>query len=381
MTPGVESVRELHRVRVLDLLREHGAASRAALVRATGLSRPTVAGIVADLLAADAIQEVGTDATGAKGRPSRLFAPVPPPGHALSVDVGHTHVRALVADASGRARWERVVNFGQRLAPADALGEAARLVGEAAADDVVGAAIGLPSPVDPAGRPTAARFRGLDPLAVLPPGAYPDRIGVHNDADLGAAGEAAFGAGSRFNTFIYVKISHGLGAGLILDRKLYRGRGYAGNIGHLRVADDGEVCLCGNRGCLETVASSNALLRALQPAHPGVPLGFADLVRMADAADRGTQALLSDTGRIIGRALSMLVTTLNPDAIVVGGALGSLGGALLRGIREALERYSQPAALQDLAVITAECGERAEALGGIAVTLRLVDQFGSVTYR
>jgi predicted NBD/HSP70 family sugar kinase len=276
-----------------------------------------------------------------------------------------------MASATGEILEERVTAYEHGPTPDRLLGDAARLVTEIITDEIVGATVGLPSPVDLAGRPIARRFRDLDPLAAL--GLSEAR--VVNDADLGAAGEAAFGA--RFDTFLYVKLSHGVGAGLILGGRLYRGRGYAGDIGHIRVVDDGEVCLCGNRGCLETVASSKALLKALQPAHHDVSLGFADLVRLAEAGDRGTHALLFDAGQIIGRALSALVTTLNPDAIVVGGALGVLGGPVLRGMHDAVERYSQPSALRDLVVTTAECGNRSEALGGIALAFGLVTEFSS----
>ncbi|WP_433473844.1 ROK family protein [Spirillospora sp. CA-142024] len=382
-------MRELHRLHILRLLRERGPASRADLARATGLSRPTIASIVAELLETSAIREAGKGSSHTrKGRPSQLLAVTPPQGLVLSVDIGHTHVRTVVADASGHVVQERVATFEQRLAVEQALDEAGGLIAEVAAaaevgatgnaGGVIGATVGLPSPVGMTGRPFAARFGDLDPLEFLGLDAYTDQVRILNDADLGAVGEAAFGAGTPFGTFIYVKISHGVGAGLILGGRLYRGRGYAGNIGHIRVVDDGDVCICGNRGCLETVASSAALIRALQPAHPGVSLGFTDLVRLANAGDRGTRALLADTGRTIGRALSTLVTALNPDAIIVGGALGSLGGPALRGIREALERYSEPAALHDLVVTTAGCGVHAEALGGVALTFGLVEDFGSV---
>jgi predicted NBD/HSP70 family sugar kinase len=376
-----EAVRQLQRTRVLDVLREHGPASRADLMRVTGLSRPTVSSIVTELLDISAIRMIGKNPAGTKGRPSGLLAVAPPAGRAVSVDIGHTHARVIVADATGLVVEERVKDYEEPATAERVLSDAARLVAKVMSGidstaGIAGATVGLPSPVDLTGKPIARRFRDVDPLAILGLHAYTDRVRVLNDADLGAAGEAAFGAGTRFDTFLHVKISHGIGAGLILGGRLYRGRGYAGDIGHIRVVDDGEVCLCGNRGCLETVASSKALLKALQPAHHDVSLGFADLVRLAETGDRGTHALLFDAGRIIGRALSALVTTLNPDAIVVGGALGALGGPVLRGIDDTIDRYSQPLALQDLVVTEAGCGNRAEALGGIALAFGLVKEFG-----
>ncbi|MEV6106489.1 ROK family transcriptional regulator [Streptomyces sp. NPDC051940] len=374
-----DAVRGLHRDHVVGVLRDHGSASRSDLVRATGLSRPTVSAIVAELLGAGTVREVGTASSGErKGRPSKLLALTPPSGRVLAVDIGHTHVRAVVADASGHVVQERAVAFERSGGLGDVLGQARRLVDEvlrAAGVEPRGlhaATVGVPSPVDlAAGRPLASRYRGLGLPGSLGLDAWTDRVRVANDADLGAVGEAAFGSGARFGTFVYVKVSHGVGAGLILGGRLFQGRGFAGDIGHIRIVDDGEVCICGNRGCLETFTSSAALLRALQPAHD-TPLGFSDLVRLADAGDRGTCALLGDAGRTIGRALSAVVTTLNPEAIVVGGALGSLGGPVVGGIEEALRRYCQPAALRDLVVTVATCGEHAEALGGVALGFGLV---------
>jgi predicted NBD/HSP70 family sugar kinase len=103
-----------------------------------------------------------------------------------------------------------------------------------------------------------------------------------------------------------------------------------------------------------------------------VDIGHTHLVRLTETGDRGTHALLFDAGQIIGRTLSALVMTLNPDAIVVGGALG---GPVLRGIDDAIDRYSQPLALHDLVVTGAGCGDRAEALGGIALAFGLVEEF------
>lgn len=370
---------------MLGVLRDHGSASRTDLMRATGLSRPTISAIVAELIGSGAIREVGKHTAGTtRGRPSQLLALTPPSGRALSVDIGHAHARAIVADAAGHIIQERVVGFDRRSPIPDTLKHARRLIAEvtAAANigtggtgdlaDLIGVVIGLPSPIDLAAqRPAAARYRDVRLVEALGLSSYAGRVSVVNDADLGAAGEAAFGAGARFGTFVYVKISYGVGAGLILGGRLFQGQGYAGDIGHIRVVDEGEVCLCGNRGCLETVASSGALLKALQPAHD-VPLGFADLVRLADSGDRGTQALLGDAGRTIGRALAPAVTTLNPEAVVVGGSLGALGGPLVHGLREALDRYCQPAAVRNLAVSVATCGEHAEVLGGAALAFDLI---------
>lgn len=189
-----------------------------------------------------------------------------------------------------------------------------------------------------------------------------------NDADLGALGEAAFGAARGLTDFIFVKMSDGLGAGLVLGGRLHRGsRGIAGNIGHVRVRDDGNVCICGNRGCLETLVSAQSLVAALQPAHPEQELTLADLFRFVAAGDPGAERLVEDAGRAVGRTLADVINVLNPAAIVVGGRLSGLGEPLLAGLRESIWRYSRPAAVAGLSVLQAQSGERAEVLGGLAL--------------
>ena len=242
------------------------------------------------------------------------------------------------------------------------------------ARDVVAATLGLPTPMDLDGQPVAPRFRGLDLAECTGLARLTSRIFMMNDADLGALGEAAFGAARGIDDFVFVKMAHGLGAGLVLGGRLYRGSdGLAGNIGHVRVREDGNVCICGNRGCIETLVSADSLVAALQPAHPGRELSVADLFRLVREGDIGARRLVDDAGGIVGRTLAEIINVLNPRAIVVGGSLSALGDPLLQGIQGSVSRYSQPAAAARLRMVRAQCGERAEVLGALAVALGLVD--------
>jgi predicted NBD/HSP70 family sugar kinase len=378
MSREVSPLRQLNRQRVLAAVRELDAASRADLERVTGLSRGTVASIVADLRREGALRlTYGPGArAGVQGRPPMLLTLAAPPGLAVAVDIGHGHVRVAVGDAEGRVTAERFRELRARLPAREKLEAAAALVAAVAraqrlsAGGVRGATVGLAAPLDIEGQPVGRRFTGFDLAASTGLSGLTDRVSVMNDADLGALGEMAFGAGRDLRDFIFVKMSHGLGAGLVLGGRLYRGSGgLAGNIGHVRVREDGEVCLCGNRGCLETLVSARSLIAALQPAHPARRLGLEDLARLVNDRDPGAERLLNDAGRTVGRTLADIVNVLNPRAIVVGGSLGALGEPLLSGMRESVWRYSQPAAAAGLAVLPGRLGERAEVLGGIAVAL------------
>ncbi|HZC51783.1 MAG TPA: ROK family protein [Mycobacterium sp.] len=306
----------------------------------------------------------------------------------MAVDVGHGHVRVALGDADGAMLEERFADLPSGPTPDQLLAVAADLVADAviarhlAGGDVVAAAVGLPAPLDLDGHSMTPRFRGVDIAEVTGLTRLTDRVFVMNDADLGALGEAAFGAGRGLDNFIFVKMSHGLGAGLVLGGRLYRGAaGLAGNLGHVRVREDGDVCLCGNRGCLETLVAARQLVAALQPAHPNRQLEVADLLRLIREGDLGARVLVNDAGAAVGRTLAEIVNVLNPAAIVVGGTLSAVGEPLLQGIQTSISRYSQAIAAAALRVVPAECGDRAEVLGGLALALGVAEAADMVPWR
>jgi predicted NBD/HSP70 family sugar kinase len=382
-TGSLEALRESNRLRVVDALRQEGSASRTDLVKLTGLSRTTITTLVGDLQARGLVIE---DENGAdrgekpgRGRPPVLLRLAPPAGAAVGVDFGHRHVRVAIADLSSTVLAERRIEIDVDAAAATALDAAAEMVADAlreagvARDQVVGAGMGLPGPID--------RRTGTVGSSVILAGwagvhAGPElakrlgmRVEVDNDANLGALAELSLGAGRGVEDLVYVKVSSGIGAGLVLGGRLHRGAtGIAGEIGHVQVRADGAVCRCGNRGCLETVASGPALLSVLRPAH-GPDLTVAGMLELAKAGDLGTQRVLNDAGRSIGHALGDLCNSLNPAAIVVGGDLSAGGEPLVDGIREAVDRYAQPGSAQAVTVTRGVLGERAEVLGALTLVI------------
>lgn len=364
------TIREVNRQRIIAALRDLGGASRADLERVTGLSRGTVASIVAELLEEDALRARDEGPRNAKGRPPEIFGLASRSGLALVVDIGRRHVRVVLGDAEGSAADERFIRVDQDLTPEDKLAVAASQVAEVTSGGrrLHAAVLGLPTPVAADGRPVTSTFSELD-LA--------ERIGladvpvlVMNDADLGALGEAAFGAARGVADFIFVKMSGGVGAGIMIGGRLYRGSGgVAGDIAHVRVRDSGDWCICGNRGCLETLVSLESLAASLRKSHPG--LGTADVPRLLGSDDPDAERLVYNTGWVVGRALSGVVNVLNPAAIVVGGTLGAVGEPLLAGLRDSIRRHAQPSAATGLRVQQAERGERAEVLGGLALAFGL----------
>jgi len=373
VTPTVSpaaTVRGLNRERVVAALREVGAMSRADLERATGLSRGTVASIVTELLRDGVLCQRGTDEH-LKGRPPALLRLAAATGLTLAVDIGHRHVRAAIGDAEGNVLAERFRPLDDELAATDLLAVAAELVADLAAQaggELAGAVLGLPSPVNANGRPVTRAFGHLDLARRTGLSRLTRRVNVMNDANLGALGEAAFGAARGISDFIFVKMSGGVGAGIMIGGRLYQGSGgVAGELAHVRVQEDGEWCVCGNRGCLETLVSASSLEAALQKAHPERGLVLADLPRVAALGDPAAEEIVYNAGWVTGRALVGVIHALNPAAVVVGGSLASLGEPLVTGLRESIARHCQPNAVEGLDVLQAQCGERAEVLGALSL--------------
>jgi predicted NBD/HSP70 family sugar kinase len=178
---------------------------------------------------------------------------------------------------------------------------------------------------------------------------------------------------------VYVMLSSGIGAGLVLGGRLHRGtRGTAGEIGHVLVNEQGPLCRCGNRGCLETYAGLGALLELLRPAHG--ELTAERLLELASAGDPACRRALADAARNVGSVLAALCNQLNPDRVVVGGTLSPAGELLLEPLRDMVRRYAIPAAADDAEIVRGALGQRAELLGALILVVGQSDRalFGRV---
>jgi predicted NBD/HSP70 family sugar kinase/biotin operon repressor len=380
-----QSARKRNRLLIVDELRQRRVATRGELAQATGLSRATIAALVRDLEARGLVVEQsngnGAAARGPRGRPALPLRLGTPAGVAIGVDFGHDCLRIAVADLSSTVLAERFVSLDVDHHPDVALTAAANAIDELleqtgfSRSQVIGVGVGVPAPVD--GRtgvvgssPIVAAWAGLDIRREAA-----QRFGVHvevdNDANLEALAEASAGEGRGKSDLVYVKLSSGIGAGLVLAGELCRGSaGFAGEIGHIQVRPDGPVCRCGNRGCLETVASTGALLLLLRPIY-GDDLTLEALLQLSRDGDDAAVRVIHDAGRAVGRVLADICNTINPGLIVVGGDLSRAGEPLVFGIREAVDRYALPAAATSVVVTQGALGDRAALMG--ALTLAISD--------
>lgn len=379
---SLSSLRETNKAQVVATVRRRGVSSRAQVARDTGLSRTTVSSLVTLLLEEGVILERGGDAPPAGpqgGRPAVLLTLNPSAGAVVGVDFGHTHLRVAVADLSHQILAEQAETFDVDGRAADGLDLAAALVDQALArtgfdrSAVIAVGLGVPGPVtsDTGAIGSSSILPGW--AGIRPAAELARRIGVpvraDNDANLGAIAETAWGAGRGCRDLAYLKVSSGIGAGFVLDGRLFRGSGgLAGEIGHWAMDQTGLICRCGGRGCLETIAGADALVRLLAPTH-GAGLTLRDVVACARRGDTGCRRAIADAGDAIGTAVAQLCNLLNPERVVIGGELATAGDLLLDAVRATVHRQAVVDVAEQAGVVAGQLGERAEVLGAVALGL------------
>ncbi len=371
-----------HQAMLLRLLRE-GGRSRAELGDVVDLSRSKLNVeldrlIELGLVEPDGLAESRGGRRSGKVRLSRQtrFA---------GIDIGATSVDVAVTDGELNVLGHLSEPCDIREGPAVVLDRAVTLLGKLREQGLYsqlhGAGIGLPGPVSfPEGVPVVPPIMpGWDRYPVRE--AVSEELGcpalVDNDVNIMALGELHAGLARQVGDFLLVKIGTGVGCGIVVDGKIYRGvSGSAGDIGHIRVDDDGPICACGNSGCLEAYFGGAALAReATAVARSGGSPYLAERLAAAGeltaqdvavAAAQGDAAaiqIIRDGGRRVGQVLASLVSFFNPGLVIIAGGVARLGHVLLAEIRSVVYRRSLPLATGNLPIVLSELGDAAGIVG------------------
>jgi predicted NBD/HSP70 family sugar kinase len=358
-TVGVHAlVRRAHEERVLALLRQRGGLSRAQIAARVGLSRTTLSEITGELLARGAIVIVNTDAglRAGSGRPAELLALDPHSGQFLGVDLGHNRVRVAVADAAHEIIAQGHSSYASETAWPDRLAAALALIDRIGRDSQVsyqalqGVGVGVmgPRPAENVRAEVLAAFGARFAAPVL----------VDNNTRFAALAEAIAG-GDEARDIVYLRLSDGIGGGLVVGGRLVSGRnGAAGEFGHIAVDRSGELCRCGKRGCLETVASVPAVLRA------------AGLATLDAFASRKNTAIIDRVATAVGHVLADAALILNPDGIVVGGRLAAAVPEIVTRAAKVVEAELVPAGGDRPEIRAARLGDDDGARGAIFALFR-----------
>jgi predicted NBD/HSP70 family sugar kinase len=356
-------------LRVLRALAQSPGLTRAQIAGRVGSSRPTVSAALRLLEDRGFLeQRIASDAAERRtGRPPMRVFLAGSAASSVGLEITRTELHAGVFDISGRVLAE----LRTPLRGAVPLDDAAALVRElvhetsGATAYVLGVGVAVAAPVDRDGRVVddvvpdgwdgVDLARELAERLELP-------VAVENDANAAALAEHRFGAGRHCSELLYLRLSPGVGAGLILGDRLYRGaHGIAGELGHVTVDPAGALCSCGSRGCLETIAGTLALEDELRGVRRGVTL--------AERDDRHVRRLLADAGLAIGAAIATAVNLLDPARVVVGGELADAGPVLFDAIDQGLARDALVPALARTEVVAGTVGPRAPVLGAASALM------------
>jgi len=355
--------------RVLELVASGQATSRTEIAGLLAAAPSTVSHVVSQLLSHGLLAEEGTDAS-TGGRPRKVLRIGGVDEYAVAADVGGGHARVGIVLPGGSLESVANVPFALSDGPTAGLQRLASLLEELiesrGAAGLRGVGLSLPGPVDvEAGIvDLPSRMPGWNgfPVASWLTERFGVPAAVDNDANCMAAGEQIVQPASRRQA-ITIKAGSAIGAGIVIDGRLYRGAtGSAGDITHVRIDAAGDTpCSCGNTGCLETVASGAALVRILSAA--GVPVtSTADVVRLASDADPEATRAVRLAGRYLGEVLAANVNFFNPDAVYLGGILSTLD-PFVAAVRSQLYESCHPLMTQHLVIERASLGADAGLVG------------------
>ncbi|KUN91389.1 ROK family transcriptional regulator [Streptomyces caeruleatus] len=339
-----QGMRRRNLAKVMHTVNAEGPLSRAAVASRIGLTRAAVSTLVDELIRSGLLEELGPERPGRVGRPGSALAVSGRGPAGIGAEVGVDHLAVCAVDLRGEVRSRAVRHGGNRGRDPEPvieeLGELVRrVVAEAESEGLwpAGLAVAVPGLVARDAR-TVVRAPNLDwrdrDLGDLLSVDFPLTVG--NEANFGALAELWLGDGTP-RDFLHVSAEIGIGAAVVVDGGLLRGtHGFAGELGHVPVQPDGPDCPCGGRGCLEQYAGEEAVLRAagLEPGEDRVGL----LAGRAAEGDADVRRALRDAGTALGIALTGAVNLLDPESVVLGGALAGLAPWLLPSLEAELDR-------------------------------------------
>jgi len=377
--PGsTASLRTANQRRVVEALRAspEPELSQAEISRATKLAPATISNIVKELSAAGFLEfESGAGRRGATVKIARGA------GLVAGIDFGHSHLQVALGDLAGHVLSTVARPLKSDHDHLEGLALAAELLETLLAGQGAGRSelravgMGLPAPIGNSGTIDSGSILpgwvGVN-AAVVAQKTFGVPTLVDNDANLGALAESVLGVGVGSTSMAYLKISSGVGCGLILEGKVFRGGlGTAGEIGHLTMDENGPLCRCGSRGCLEAYVGADALISQFAARQPDITA--TELIALALGGDTGARRLIEDSGRYLGRAAAILANVLGLELLIIGGDMIAAGDLLFDGIRYGIRRHALEPVARTVRVEQAALGDKSSAIGSLLFALEAVE--------
>ncbi len=381
----VSAKNEIRRRLTLRALLDHGPLSLTDLAKKTGMTLPVVSNIVDTLKRSRLVVNGSYGATSQVGRPPSVIKLNGGAGFILGVDIGRVSTNFVVLDHAtniiAQTRRKSVVLSNDIKVLNDLEKEIQIVLAEAKAswNKLLGIGISLPGMVKGKQGLGETYFNfGEGPVAELLSKRFNKPVHLEHDLEAMAFGERWFGAAKNVDNAVCINVGWGLGVGIIIDGKVYFGQdGYAGEFGHIQVVKNGDLCYCGKRGCLETVASGRAVTRiarekieagakSILTGQMGLKVEQIDADSVLTAAGNGDEfsiEILDQAAKHLSFGISILINLLNPSMVVIGGGVFTAAPYLLEAVRLNALKYALVPLSRNVRFVTSTLGNKAGALG------------------
>ena len=358
------------------------------------MSTPTITRAIDELITSEFLAEEGIGNSSGGRRPN-LYGLNPPARYVLGVDISRYHIRLGLFNFANQPVVEiKVIDEGLEVSKdfmkslKDAVND---FIKESGIDKtkLMGIGIALPGLIDLHTGISYSYLQDEKPATIQFENFFDYPVFVENDTKVMALGEQAFGLAQGKQNVLCLNIGSGIGLGMILNGKLYKGNsGFSGEFGHIQVDPDGQLCYCGKIGCLETLASGTTMIkRARKEIGDGATTVIRTMVggdlnkitieTVLSAAQRGDQfaiGLLANIGEHLGRGIAVLIHLFNPELIIIGGELTKAENYIVDPIQQNLNKYTIAKIRRDAQIVTSTLGQNAGLMGTVAMVMNKVFQ-------
>ena len=391
---------QMNRSMVFDLIRRKGPISRAEIARTIGLSIPTVMKITEEFSHKQFVQDVGKGESSGGKRPE-LLELVPDSKYIIGVGVGRSKTTVLMMNLAGEVFIREIMETGGTAVPEVWISRLIQVIENVIRESGLsrkqrlGMGIGMPGILDEKiGKVLFSpdfKWENVDMLTPIRERFKMD-ITIENANRALAMGEYYFGAGVDSRNFLVVNLGHGIGSAIMREGEFYRGSsGSSGEIGHIILEKNGPKCNCGNLGCLEAIASGNAIARDAKIAVlEGNATKIMELVNedinrieaktVFEAARLGDRLAIQITERAmqyIGIGLANYINLLDPDLIILFGGLTNAGDIFLKKVKEVLRERQMKFAGRQVKLVISQMGENGTAVGSASLVLKKFIKYGN----
>lgn len=392
LTGSFQLMKSLNRSVILNIIRERGPISRAEIAKVTKLTPPTVSNLVKELLQTEIIIEQSLGESSGGRKPTMLTLNSSS-FHVIGLDVGSNNLKAILTNINGTLLKKEFYPIPENVTKEELLSLMAeatyRIKHDADIDEdkIVGIGVAMHGIVDvDQGISVFAPNLNLQDIGIK---AYLEAefnllVKIENDARAMSLGEQWFGNGAGIDNLVCINAGRGVGAGLIINGKLFHGQNFiSGEIGHMAIDINGPKCTCGNYGCLQTFASGPAIVehaaKELRLGQQSVLTSLVDgdfsritgelIYEAAVSGDTMCQNILAQAGRYLGIGVTNLIHIVNPQRIIIGGGLSNAGEFLLQNLKETIRQRGLTSSAKETELMLSKFGEDASVMGAVALIL------------